>query len=162
MAFNRWTNNWSIPEAPDSFVTPAKKVLPYTVTVIGGSEEVKAWRKEQALLAEARAIATQKAFAIRRATAIKMIEEQSHDLKFTKEEREEMRLKNVMAEGDVKNNPAIPNGYTDDRVKQIVEQTKAPTINIVATTPSIPPVQDGFKAKIGHWAAKIWKNAFPD
>lgn len=44
--------NWQIPEMAE--VQGAKKALPYTIIPIGNKEDLLKWRKDQALMAEAR------------------------------------------------------------------------------------------------------------
>jgi hypothetical protein len=93
MSYNKWVNGFAVPDAPEAFVTPAKKTLPYTITPIGGPEDLKRWKKEQEVLLAARAIANAKAYAARRITAIKMVEEQNSTLQLTDAEREEIKLR---------------------------------------------------------------------
>jgi hypothetical protein len=91
----RITSRFIVPDRPeDGFVTPAKKALPYSITPIGGQAELVAWKKEQELLAEARAVATAKAYAVRREVAVKIVEGQTTTtLSLTDAEKAEMALR---------------------------------------------------------------------
>lgn len=65
---------------PDtSLIQPHKKEVPYTIIPIGGPEELKAWRKEQAILAEARETLLKPIREATRARAVSMVANQNAD-----------------------------------------------------------------------------------
>jgi hypothetical protein len=135
----RLTPRFVVPDMPDGFVTPAKKALPFTITQIGGKSELVAWRKDQALLAEARAVATAKAYAVRREIAVEMVKAQATTtLSLTAAERAEMELR---PQGQVKT-PSPQN----TSLQPIETQEEKNT----------PSLKDRLLAIPG----RIWKNAF--
>src|ERR1700677_2523044 len=91
----RLTPRFTVPDAPEGgFYAPAKKAVPYTITVIGDKEDLVKWKAEQALLAEARAVATAKAYAVRRELAVEMVKAQATTtLNPTSAEKAELKLR---------------------------------------------------------------------
>lgn len=122
---------------PDLVLTaPAKKALPYTIIPIGNKEELLAWRKDQALLVEARESYLKPIRAATRARAISMIENQNADVK--PDEISLMELEHVKArEGKVS-----------------YKASSVPVTELSIPTPKVT-LMGVFKRSI----ARLWKSA---
>lgn len=120
-----------------AIIRPDKKALPYTIIPIGGQEDLKRWKMEQALIAEAREIRLKPVREARRAKAIDMVANQNANTTLSKAELDEVAYKKLRAEG-----PKI----------SVAPPVK---LNINTQNPSV-----GAKAK--QLFKDFWKAAFPE
>ena len=117
-------------------IQPKRKDVPYTISAIGGPEDLKRWRAEQALLKEARDAYMKPIKEALRLKVISMVEAQNHDLTFTKEERAEIAYRTLKDAPQSTNTGSLVS-YQPEPRKTVSEK-----------------VAEAFK--------RLWKNAFPE
>jgi hypothetical protein len=126
--------NWHTMDVAE--IQPRRKEVPYTITAIGGPEELKKWKAEQILLKEARDAYMKPIREALRLKVIGMVEAQNHDLSFTPEERAEIAY----------------------RKSQEAPQT---TKRVEVVPYQLEPTENAPKGLLGV-LKRIWKNAFPE
>lgn len=128
---------WQIPDV--AIVRPAKKALPYTITTIGDAKALAAWKKDQAMLAEARDLYLKPIREATRLRAAAMVANQNADTSLdavSKAEIEHRQVRKGATLGKV--------DYTSAVIPEALQK------------------DPNFMEALQSAVKRFWKSAFPD